>query len=73
MGDQVRADLPVAFGGLRVVAHDEPLGPRARLAVPRGDVDLFDPQVVRDVVVAVGAAQRGGGLGLVWRSFSAWM
>jgi hypothetical protein len=47
------------------VAHDEPLDPRAVIAVTiaaGGDLDLLDPQVVRDGAVAAGTGQRGGGL-----------
>ena len=55
----------VAGGGIRVVAHHEPL--RARpvgVAATGCDPHLFDPQVVGHVVVAAGAGQRGGGLGV---------
>ena len=71
LGDQVGPYLLVPLGGLGVVAHDEPLRPGTLVAVPaRGDVDLFDPQVVGDGSVAARPAP-GGGLVFVWRSSSA--
>ena len=55
----------VAGGGLGVVAHHEPLGAGPVGGAAAGcDPDLLDAQVVGDVVVAAGAGQRGGGLGV---------
>src|SRR5699024_11050981 len=57
----------VAFGGLGVVADHEPLGPRPAVPVAvaaGGDVDLFDAQVVTHGLVAPGAGQGRGGLGV---------
>jgi hypothetical protein len=66
VGDQVGADLLVAFGLLGVVADHEPLGPRTLVAVAGpagGHRDLLDPQVVGHGAVAPGPRERGGGLG----------
>ena len=55
----------VTFGGIRVVTHHEPLRARPLVVAATGcDPHLLDPQVVGHVVVAAGAGQRGGGLGV---------
>ena len=47
------------------MAHHEPLGARPLVVAAAGcHPNLFDPQVVGHVVVAAGAGQRGGGLGV---------
>ena len=55
--EHVRTDGGVPFGGVGVVADDEPL--------VLGDADFLDAQVVRDGGVAARPGQRGGGLGRI--------
>ena len=63
--DEPLAHRGVAGGGVRVVAHHEPFGARPLIVAAAGcHPDFFDPQVVGHVVVAAGAGQRGGGLGV---------
>ncbi len=65
MLDEPFAHGCVAGGGVGVVAHHEPFRARPVGGAAAGcDPDLLDPQVVGDVVVAAGAGQRGGGLGV---------
>ena len=65
MFDEPLTHRGVAFGGVGVVADDEPLRARPVGGATAGcDPDLLDPQVVGHVVVAAGAGQRGGGLGV---------
>ena len=55
----------VTVGGIGVVADHEPLRARPLVGAAAGcHPDLLDPQVVGHVVVAAGAGQRGGGLGV---------
>src|SRR5271166_3910495 len=63
--DEPLAHRCVPFGGIRVVAHHEPLCARPVLSAATGcHPDLLDPQIVGHVVVTAGAGQRGGGLGV---------
>ena len=65
MLDEPFADGFVAGGGVGVVAHHEPFRARPLVVAAAGcHPDFFDPQVVGDGVVAAGAGQRGGGLGV---------
>ena len=63
--DEPLAHRFVTGGGIRVVAHHEPLRARPLVVAAAGcHPDFFDPQVVGPVVVTAGAGQRGGGLGV---------
>ena len=65
MLDEPLAHRGVTGGGVRVVAHHEPFGARPLIVAAAGcHPDFFDPQVVGHVVVAAGAGQRGGRLGV---------